>query len=159
MIYDDDDDDDEVWRYDIIDLPQPLLTIINLLLRVCTRIWISGSPLVQTHTRSLHSQGQNSSCLDPKHKKDSSELGSGPSTGNYTGWPVKHGRVFLVPCKGIWPVYAWTVAYTGHFLQGTRKTRPCLTGHPVIVDSSISQAFTKSKPSMQHRSTSQLRDA
>ena len=29
------------------------------------------------------------------------------------------------------PVYTWR-----HFIQGTRKTRPCLTGHPVYPDKS-----------------------
>ena len=37
--------------------------------------------------------------------------------------------LFLVPCKK-WIVHC-PVYWTSHFLQGTRKTRPCITGHPV----------------------------
>ena len=50
-----------------------------------------------------------------------------PVLGASTGWPVKQGRVFLVPCS----VYATVTAYTGQvILKGTRKTRPCLNGAP-----------------------------
>ena len=28
--------------------------------------------------------------------------------------------------------YCTRVHWTSHFLRGTRKTRPCLTGHPVV---------------------------
>ena len=47
-----------------------------------------------------------------------------------------HGRVFLVPRKTFTRVVCtlysslhWTL--TSHFLHGPRKTRPCITGHPV----------------------------
>ena len=33
-----------------------------------------------------------------------------------------------------WYCIACTVAYSGHFLQGTRNTWPCLTGHHVYVN-------------------------
>ena len=49
-----------------------------------------------------------------------------------TGWPVKHGRVFLVPGEK-WHMYS-SVHWTSYFLQFTSKTRPCLTGHPVGED-------------------------
>ena len=54
---------------------------------------------------------------------------------SFAGWPVKHGRVFLVPWKK-WLFhcsvgYFTRVHWTSHFLQCTRNTRPCLTGHPV----------------------------
>ena len=56
----------------------------------------------------------------------------------HTGWPGKHDLVFLVPYKK-WlvkcPVYTialhCNVAYNVIFLEGTRTTRPCLSGHPV----------------------------
>ena len=51
-----------------------------------------------------------------------------------TRWPVKHGRVFLVPRK------TCTVAYTVK-VTFTRKTRPCLSGR--VVD--IIQLFTEEK--------------
>ena len=51
-----------------------------------------------------------------------------------TEWPVKHGRVFLVPCSVLssylCTVYCTCVHWTIHFFPGTRKTR-CLAGHPV----------------------------
>ena len=47
------------------------------------------------------------------------------------GWPVKHGLVFLVPCKK-WLVQSMLLCtrlhWTSHVLQDTRSTRP--TGHP-----------------------------
>ena len=50
-----------------------------------------------------------------------------------TGWQVKHSRVFLVPCKK-WLyqcVHVYSSILDKYILQGIRKTRPCLTGHPV----------------------------
>ena len=51
-----------------------------------------------------------------------------------TGWPVQHGRVFLIPCKK-WLVRCtrmrWRISNKSWFIQVTRKTGPCLTGHPV----------------------------
>ena len=49
----------------------------------------------------------------------------------YTGLPVKHSRVFLVPFHVTCPINA--TLQTSHSLQGTRNTRPCLTGHAVIL--------------------------
>ena len=51
----------------------------------------------------------------------------------HTTRPDKHGRVFLVPCIK-WLVQ-WTSLHTctkekSLFFQGTRNTRPRLTGHP-----------------------------
>ena len=56
-------------------------------------------------------------------------------------WPVKHGRVFMVPLKKC-PVYATVHVYTGQvaFSQGTRKTLSCFTGHPA--DKNISETHT-----------------
>ena len=47
-----------------------------------------------------------------------------------TEWPIKYGRVLLVPCKKclVQLLMSSVYVYTG---QGTRKTRPCLAGHPV----------------------------
>ena len=47
---------------------------------------------------------------------------------SYT-WPCVSGTLYKVSC----PVYACRVAYhwTSHFLQGTRKTQPCLPGQVV----------------------------
>ena len=48
--------------------------------------------------------------------------------------PDKHGRVFLVPWRKL--LFQCTLLYTchwtRHFLQGTRNTPQCLTGHPVV---------------------------
>ena len=52
----------------------------------------------------------------------------------YTGWPVKHGRVFLIPCKKLLVQCTLLNMCTldkSLILQGTRKTRTCLIGHPV----------------------------
>ena len=46
-----------------------------------------------------------------------------------TGWPVKHGRVFS--CLGKSDLYSVHVYIGIHFTQGSRKIRPCLTGHSV----------------------------
>ena len=47
---------------------------------------------------------------------------------------LKHGRVFLVSCK-TWLFQFTELQRSAHrtsqFLQCARKTRPCLTGHPV----------------------------
>ena len=44
---------------------------------------------------------------------------------SYTGWPVKHGRIFLVPRKSdLSSVHVYKVLAT---------TRPCITGHPVYL--------------------------
>ena len=48
----------------------------------------------------------------------------------YTGWPVKHGRVCLVPWISV-HMYRRIIFWTFYFMSGIRKTRPCLTGHPV----------------------------
>ena len=48
-----------------------------------------------------------------------------------TGWPVIHGRVFLVKSDLSSVRYCTHVHWTSHFFQGTRKTRLCLIGHPV----------------------------
>ena len=47
--------------------------------------------------------------------------------------PDKHGRVFLAPLKRDLTIVrvCTPVIWTSHFLEGTRNTRPCLTGHPV----------------------------
>ena len=48
-----------------------------------------------------------------------------------TGWPVKHGRVFLCLCH-LSSVHVYSsLHWTSHFLQVTRNIRPCLTGNPV----------------------------
>ena len=44
-----------------------------------------------------------------------------------TGWPVVHGRVVLLPSK-TWLVQCMLLYSRVHFSQGTRTTRPCLTG-------------------------------
>ena len=49
---------------------------------------------------------------------------------NHTAWPAIHGRVFLVPRKKS-VRYSLCLHWTSHFLQGTRNTRPCISGHPV----------------------------
>ena len=51
-----------------------------------------------------------------------------------TGWPDKHGRIFLVPFKSDLSSvrYSTRIHRTRHFLQGTRKTRLCLSGHTVV---------------------------
>ena len=49
-----------------------------------------------------------------------------------TGWPDKHGCVFLVHCKGDCSLPK------RHFLQCIRKTRPCLNGHSVGTHTSAS---------------------
>ena len=65
-----------------------------------------------------------------------------------TTLPDKHGRVFLVPCKKLL-VYCTLLAYctrihrTSHFLQGTRNTRPCITGHPVVQHVVLEQICTR----------------
>ena len=45
-----------------------------------------------------------------------------------TGWPVIHGRVFLVPCKTWLSLFTLLHSDVRHFLQRTRTTRPCLSG-------------------------------
>ena len=60
-----------------------------------------------------------------------------PSSGKTR--PDQHGGVVLVPCKK-WrfcEILCTRVAYvhwTSHVLQGTRKTRSCITANPVWVD-------------------------
>ena len=51
-----------------------------------------------------------------------------------TGWPDKHGSVFLVPLKSnLSSVQLYSsVNWTSNILQGARKSRPCLTGHAVF---------------------------
>ena len=52
-----------------------------------------------------------------------------------TGWPVKHGRVFPVPCKSSLPNGRYTVhavTLITSLFPRYHKTRPCLTGHPVV---------------------------
>ena len=54
--------------------------------------------------------------------------------GYNTSWPDKHSRVLLVLVKrDLFSVrYCTSVHWTSHVLQGTSKTRSCITGHPVI---------------------------
>ena len=49
-------------------------------------------------------------------------------------YTVKHDRVFFVPLKSdLSSVRLYSsVHWTSHFLQVTRKTRSCLTGHSVV---------------------------
>ena len=60
----------------------------------------------------------------------------------YTGCPVIHGRFFWYHVKtDLSSVHVYnSVHWTSHFLQGTRKTRSCLTGHPVGLDTQKSSS-------------------
>ena len=61
----------------------------------------------------------------------------------YTGWPVKHGREFLVP-RIKWLVLCTRVLkrkLDKDFLQCTAKTLPCLTGHPVYFRKYFSNSY------------------
>ena len=52
-----------------------------------------------------------------------------------TGWPDKHGRVFLIPCqkwRKLLHISVHCTLTTSYVLHRTRTTRPCLTGHPVL---------------------------
>ena len=42
----------------------------------------------------------------------------------YTGWPVKHSRVFWYLGKVTWPVYTCTVHWTSYFIQRYQKQDP-----------------------------------
>ena len=82
----------------------------------------------------------------------------------YTGWPVKHGPVFLAPCikrlvqctphcildREICPVYS-TVYCIGPFFQATRKTLLCLTGDPVLYRRGVRPCRRLCVPSQEKR--------
>ena len=54
---------------------------------------------------------------------------------DYTGWPLKHGREFLVLCTKLLVqcTSLFTCTIKSHFLQDLKKTRPCLPGHPMLL--------------------------
>ena len=55
--------------------------------------------------------------------------------------PDKHGRVFFYFVKSELSIVPYctreTVHWTSHFFQGTRKKRPCKTGHAVPEESDV----------------------